>query len=127
MKALILILLTAVVAAGQARNTSSSAPLPAAGGPGSVTLSLNEYNRLVELAARKDKTPDASVPLPFVLSRTVFKLRLENETLVGTVDIDGALLETGPVKTPLTTGLTVHDAKQSRNPLPLLREGAQHA
>jgi hypothetical protein len=91
-----------------------------------VTLSLSEYNRLVELANRKDKTSD-EVPLPFVLSRAVFKLRVENQTLVGTVDIDGSLLAKGPVKTPLTTALTILEAKQSNNPLPLLQEGPSHA
>ena len=76
MKALILILLISIVAAGQHRNTTIYAALPAPGPAGTVTLSLSEYNRLVELASRKDKTPDG-VPLPFVLSHAVFKLRVE--------------------------------------------------
>src|SRR5215204_2137298 len=122
MRALILILLITVVAAGQQRNTTVSAPLPAPGTAGTVTLSLSEYNYLVELATRKGTTPD-DVPLPFVLSHAVFKLRVENQTLVGTVDIDGSLLEKGSVKTPLTTALTILEAKQSNNPLPLLLEG----
>lgn len=126
MKALILILLVTIVAAGQQRNTTTYTPLPAPGAAGTVTLSLSEYNRLVELASRKDKTPD-SVPLPFVLSHAVFKLRVEKQTLVGTVDIDGALLAQGPVKTPLTTGLTVLEAKQANHALPLLQEGSSHA
>jgi len=126
MRALILILLIAVVAAGQVRNTTSNTTLPAPGTAGTVTLSLSEYNRLVELANRKDKTSD-EVPLPFVLSRAVFKLRVENQTLVGTVDIDGSLLAKGSVKTPLTTALTILEAKQSNNPLPLLQEGTSHA
>jgi Carboxypeptidase regulatory-like domain len=126
MRALILILLIAVVAAGQVRNTTVYTPLPAPGTSGTVTLSLSEYNRLVELANRKDKLPD-EVPQPFVLSRAVFKLRIENQTLVGTVDIDGSLLAKGSVKTPLTTALTILEAKQSNNPLPLLQEGSSHA
>ena len=126
MRALILILLIGVVAAGQVRNTTSNTTLPAPGTAGTVTLSLSEYNRLVELANRKDKTSD-EVPLPFVLSRAVFKLRVENQTLVGTVDIDGSLLAKGSVKTPLTTALTILEAKQSNNPLPLLQEGPSHA
>ncbi|HSE18508.1 MAG TPA: carboxypeptidase-like regulatory domain-containing protein [Pyrinomonadaceae bacterium] len=126
MKALILILLIAVVAAGQQRNTIVGTPVPAPGTASTVTLSLSEYNRLVELATRKDKAPD-DVPLPFVLSRAVFKLRVENQTLVGTVDIDGALLAKGSVKTPLTTALTILEAKQALNPLPLLQEGPHHA
>jgi len=126
MKTTILILLMSVVVLGQQRNTTLDTALPAPSTPGTVTLSLAEYNRLVELASRKDKQPD-SVPLPFVLSRAVFKLRVENQTLVGSVGIDGALLEKGPVKTPLTTGLTILEAKQSGNPLPLLQEGPSHA
>jgi len=126
MKALILILLVTIVAAGQQRNTTTYTPLPAPGAAGTVTLSLSEYNRLVELASRKDKTPDGA-PLPFVLSHAVFKLRVEKQTLVGTVDIDGALLAPGPVKTPLTTGLTVLEAKQANLALPLLQEGSSHA
>jgi len=126
MRALILILLIAAVAAGQVRNTNINTPLPAPGTSGTVTLSLSEYNRLVELANRKDKLPD-DVPLPFVLSRAVFKLRVENQTLVGTVDIDGSLLAKGSVKTPLTTALTILEARQSNNPLPLLQEGSSHA
>ena len=126
MRALILILMITVVAAGQHRNTIVTAPLPAPGTAGTVTLSLSEYNRLVELSTRKDKLPD-EVPLPFVLSRAVFKLRVENQTLVGTVDIDGSLLAKGSVKTPLTTALTILEAKQLNNPLPLLQEGSHHA
>src|SRR5690349_589097 len=126
MKALIVMLLITVVAAGQGRNTTISTPLPTPGAAGTVTLSLSEYNRLVELATRKSATPD-EVPLPYVLSHAVFKLRVENQTLVGTVDIDGSLLEKGAVKTPLTTALTILDAKQAGNPLPLLQEGSNHA
>ena len=70
MKALILILLITVVAAGQQRNSTVDVRLPAPGTAGTVTLSLSEYNRLVELATRKDKAPD-EVPLPFVLSHAV--------------------------------------------------------
>jgi hypothetical protein len=114
------------VAAGQGRNTFVSAPIPAPGTAGTVTLSLSEYNRLVELATRKSAQPD-QVPLPYVLSHAVFKLRVENQTLVGTVDIDGSLLEKGAVKTPLTTALTILEAKQANNPLPLLQEGPNHA
>src|SRR6185503_147220 len=126
MKPVILILLMTVVTVGQSRHTTVVTPLPAPGSPGTVTISLSEYDRLVELATRKDKSPDRA-PLPFVLSRAVFKLRVEKQTLVGTVDIDGSLLESGPVKTPLTTGLTILEAKQAGTALPLLQEGPNHS
>ena len=126
MKVLILILLLAVAAMGQQRNTRIDAVLPAPGTAGTVTISLSEYDRLVELASRKGKLPE-SVPLPFVLSHAVFKLRVENQTLVGYVDIDGSLLEKGAVKTPLTSSLTILEAKQAGQPLPLIQEGSNHA
>ena len=126
MKVLFLILLLAVVATGQQRNTRIDSVLPAPGTAGTVTISLSEYDRLVERASRKDKSPEVA-PLPFVLSRAVFKLRVENQTLVGYVDIDGALLEKGAIKTPLTSSLTILEAKQAGQPLPLLQEGSSHA
>ena len=126
MKALILILLLTVVAVGQQRNSRMDSVLPAPGTPGTVTISLSEYDRLVERASRKDKSPEEA-PLPFVLSHAVFKLRVEDQTLVGYVDIDGSLLGKGAVKTPLTSNLTILEAKQGGQPLPLLQEGSSHA
>src|SRR5689334_8101075 len=126
MKVLILILLLTVAAVGQQRNSRLDSTLPVTGAPGTVTISLSEYDRLVERASRKDKSPEAA-PLPFVLSHAVFKLRVEDQTLVGYVDIDGSLLEKGAVKTPLTSGLTILEAKQAGQPLPLLQEGSSHA
>ena len=124
--AVILILLLTITTYGQQRNSAVDAALPAPGSTGTVTLSLAEYNRLVDLATRQPRPADAA-PQPFVLSRAAFKLKLIEQTLVGTVTIDGSLLESGSVKAPLTTGLTILEAKQSGNPLPLLQEGAAHA
>ena len=123
---LILTLFLTITAVGQHRNASIDSALPAPGSTGTVTISLSEYDRLVDLATRKPKASDAA-PMPFVLSRAAFKLKLVDQTLVGTVEIDGSLLEKGNVKAPLTTGLTVLEARQSTNPLPLLREGTGHA
>jgi hypothetical protein len=66
MRVLILILLMTNVAVGQQRNTTVYTALPAPASPSTVTLSLAEYNRLIELSTRKAKTPD-EVPLPYVL------------------------------------------------------------
>lgn len=123
--AVILILLLTVTAFGQ-RNSTTEMPLPTTASAGTVTLSLAEYNRLVEMSTRKPKLLEAP-PLPFVLTRAVFKLRVENQTLMGTVSIDGTSLANGPVKAPLTTGLLVLQADQAGNPLPLLLEGTNHA
>ncbi|MGH9968858.1 MAG: carboxypeptidase-like regulatory domain-containing protein [Pyrinomonadaceae bacterium] len=125
-RSIILILLLTTAAYGQQRNLPVDAALPSPASAGTVTLSLAEYNRLNELATRKLKAPDAP-PLPFVLSRAAFRLRVEDQRLIGTVDIEGTVLDKGPTKVPLTTGLTILEASQSGSPLPLLQEGATHA
>src|ERR1041384_4200296 len=126
MKALILILLLTVVAVGQQRNSRMDSVLPAPGTAGTVTISLSEYDRLVERASRKDKSPEEA-PLPFVLSHAVFKLRVDDQTLVGYVDIDGSLLGKGAGKNPLNSSLTILEAKQAGQPLPLIQDGSSHA
>jgi len=126
MKRTIILMLMLATAAYSQRNSRSTAALPAPGSTGTVTLSLAEYNRLTELASHQPKT-DETVPLPFVLSRTAFKLRVEDQSLLGAVDIDGAVLEKGSVVVPLTTGLTILEAKHSGNALPLAQQGQIHA
>ena len=125
-RSILLILILTTATYGQQRNLSADAGLPAPGSAGTVTLSLAEYNRLNELAARKLKVNEAP-PLPFVLSRVAFKLRVEDQRLVGAVDIEGAVLEKGSIKVPLTTGLTILEARQAGSPLPLMQEGSTHA
>lgn len=125
-RSIILLLILATTTYGQQRSSRIDAALPPPGSPGTVTLSLAEYNRLVELATRKPKATDAA-PLPFALSRSAFNLRVEEQSLLGTVNIDGTVLEKGPVKVPLTTGLTILEARQASNPLPLMQEGTTHA
>ena len=122
----IALLLSASVAYGQQQRTLPPQPLTPPLVPGSVTLTLAEYNRLIELIARRPKPPEAA-PLPFVLSRAAFKLRIENESVIGTLDIGGDILRSGATRVPLTSGLTILDAQQSQRPLPLLQEGATHA
>ena len=61
---LILIPLLTITIHGQQRNSTSEVPLPTTAATGTVTLSLAEYNRLVELSTRKSTSPDAA-PLPF--------------------------------------------------------------
>src|SRR5438128_2273980 len=84
----ILILALTSTAFGQMRNARTEVPVPAPTSTGTVTLSLTEFNRLTELAARKPKANDAA-PLPFVLSTAAFKLRVEDSALTGTVEIAG--------------------------------------
>ena len=97
-------------------------PVPASG---NVTLPLDEYNRLVELAnkpARKLDTP----PVPYTMKRADLKFRVANESVQGTVQLQGEILHKGATKIPLTTGMAVLDARQEGKGLPLELDNGTH-
>jgi hypothetical protein len=100
----------------------SSLPLP---NSGNVTLTLDEYNKLVELAAKPPKPPDLA-PLPYSIKHADVKLHVENEGVRGTVQLDGEVFRKGVSKVPLTTGMTVLDAHQGGKGVPLQQENGTH-
>ena len=97
-------------------------PLP---DPGNVTLTLDEYNRLVALAAKPPKKPDVA-PLPYSIQHADVKLRVENNGVVGTVELDGEVFHKGISKVPLTSGMTILEARQNGKGVPLIQEGGTH-
>jgi hypothetical protein len=122
--AIVIVLLLSFAAAGQQRSLPPQKISPSVAG--TVTLSLAEYDRLVELAARKPK-PAETAPVSFSLSRAVFSLRVDADAVVGSLEVAGQILSRGPAKVPLTTGLTIVGTHQGQNPLPLVRDGATHS
>ncbi|MGC1451516.1 MAG: carboxypeptidase-like regulatory domain-containing protein [Candidatus Sulfotelmatobacter sp.] len=100
----------------------STLPLPDSG---NVTLTLDEYNKLVELAAKPQKGPDLA-PLPYSIKHAEVKLRIENDGVRGMVQLEGELFRKGVSKVPLTTGMTVLDAHQNGKWVPLLQENGTH-
>jgi len=123
MKTSLLILVLAFSGMAIAAEEKSAMPLPSSG---NVTLSLDEYNRLVEIAAKLPKKPDAS-PLPYSIKRADLKLRVENETVLGTVQLDGEVFYKGISKVPLTSGITIFDAHQNGKGVPLRQENGTDA
>ena len=119
MKNIFLVLLLCCMALAEERSTL---PLP---DPGNVTLTLDEYNRLVALAAKLPKRPDLA-PLPYSLKHAELKLHIENDGVRGTVELEGEVFRKGVSKVPLTTGMTVLDAHQNGKGLPLLQENGSH-
>jgi hypothetical protein len=105
-----------------AADDKSPLPLP---NSGNVTLTLDEYNRLVELAAKPPKKPDVA-PLPYSIKHADLKLRVENEGVRGTVQFEGEVFRKGVSKVPLTTGMTILDAHQNGKGLPLEQENGTH-
>jgi hypothetical protein len=101
---------------------SLESPLPPTG---NVTLSLDEYNRLLALANRPGKKSDLP-PLPYILKRADLKFRVSNDDVLGSVLLEGETLGANSAKVPLTTGMTVLDARQGSRPLPLLLDNGTH-
>jgi Carboxypeptidase regulatory-like domain len=94
-------------------------PVPQAG---NVTLPLEEYNRLLELANKSPRRVEAA-PLPYTIKRGELKLRVANETVMGTVQLQGETFNHGETKVALTSGMTILDARQEGKSLPLEQEG----
>ncbi len=101
----------------------SALPLP---DPGNVTLTLDEYNKLVELAGKTPKRTDVA-PLPYSIKHADLKLRVENNGVMGSVELDGEVFHKGMSKVPLTNGMTILDAHQGGKGVPLIQEGGTHA
>ena len=100
-------------------------PAPPVPSSGNVTLSLDEYNRLLELAskpARKIDTP----PVAYSMKRADLKFRVSTECVQGTVQLQGETLHKGVTKVPLTNGMAIFDAHQEGKNLPLQLEGGTH-
>ena len=97
-------------------------PLP---DPGNVTLTLDEYNKLVERAAKPPKKPDAP-PLPYSIKHADLKLRVENNGVMGSVELEGEVFHKGISKVPLTSGMTILDAHQNGKGVPLIQENGAH-
>ena len=115
----IILLATALLATtpawGQERINSHIPP------EGDVTLPLEEYNRLLELAGRSPKRVETA-PLPYTLKRADVKLRVTNETVMGTVQLQGETFHKGETKVALISGLTILDAHHEGKGLPLEQE-----
>jgi carboxypeptidase family protein len=101
----------------------STLPLPDSG---NVTLTLDEYNKLVELASKTPKKPDLA-PLPYSIKHADVKLRVEHDGVRGTVELEGEVFRKGVSKVPLTSGMTILDAHQNGKGIPLIQENGTHA
>ena len=93
--------------------------------PGNVTLSLDEYNRLLALANRPGKKPDTP-PVPYVLKHADLKFHVVNDDVIGSIQFDGETLAAHAAKVPLASGMTIFDARHGAKLLPLLLENGMH-
>jgi hypothetical protein len=124
MKKLLSVLLTGmlVLPGFAAADEIAPPPVPASG---NVTLPLDEYNRLLELASKQPRKLDAP-PVPYSLKRADLKFRVTNESVQGALQLQGEILHRGATKIPLTTGMAILDARQEGKSLPLELENGTH-
>jgi carboxypeptidase family protein len=97
-------------------------PVPSSG---NVTLALDDYNRLLELANRPTRKIDTP-PVPYTMKRADLKLRVSTDSVQGTVQLQGEILHKGVTKVPLTSGMAILDARQEGKSLPLELENGTH-
>ena len=123
-KILSIVLAWMLVLPGFAAAADDIAPPPVPSS-GNVTLALDEYNRLLELASRPVRKVDTP-PVPYTMKRADLKLTVASESVQGTVHLQGEILHKGATKIPLTTGMAIFDARQEGKGLPLELENGTH-
>jgi hypothetical protein len=90
-------------------------PLPASG---NVTLPLDEYNKLIEVANKPAVMPE-SPPISFAMKRADLKLNVTNDSVLGTIRCDGEIFTKGIVRIPLLSAPAILDARQAGKALPI--------
>jgi len=90
---------------------------------GSVTLTLEQYNRLVELGRKLPKRVEA-VPLPYCMNRAELKFKVANDKAMGAMQLQGETFAKGETKVALISGVTILDARQEGKNLPLEQESS---
>lgn len=93
---------------------------------GNVTLTLDEYNRLLELASKPGKKVEAP-PQPYSLQSADLRIEVAGERATGKVQLDGQVFAKGPATVPLVSGMTVLDAQQKGKELALVQSGRTHS
>jgi hypothetical protein len=93
--------------------------------PRAVTLSLTEYNRLIDLASRPPQGT-AVAPVAAVLASADLRVRVERDTARGVFTVTGDALRAGVSRVGLLSGATLIDANAGGRPVPLIADGNAH-
>jgi hypothetical protein len=100
-------------------------PRVPAGPSGSVTLTRIEYDRLLDLAARRPPTVDV-LPTAGALTRADIRVRVDDGVARATMRVDGEVFRSGTAKVPLIKDATLLDAGVDNRALPIVTEGGTH-
>ncbi len=108
-----------------AHAAAAQLPLRPVESPRTVTLSVTEYNRLIDLAGRPPQASTAA-PVAAVLSSADLRVRVDRDTARGAFSVIGDVLRPGVARVNLLAGATLVDATAGGRPLPLVAEGTTH-
>lgn len=89
--------------------------------PGTVTLSLAEYNRLIDRGATATRGTNEP-PIAAVVSRAELALRATNDVARGTLTLQGEVFRSGATSVPLLSGGTVLEAQLAGLNVPMVYE-----
>ena len=96
--------------------------LPA--GPGTVTMSRADYDRLLDLSSRKplpvEATPAAA------LTRADIRVRVTGASARSTMRLDGEVFRAVVARVPLIKGATLLEARMDSRPLPVVADANGH-
>ena len=95
------------------------------GPSGTVTLTRVEYDRLLDLAARRPATVDG-LPTAGALTRADIRVRVDGGIARATMRVDGEVFRPGVAKIPLIKDATLLDAGVDNRALPIVTEGGTH-
>jgi hypothetical protein len=90
--------------------------------PRGVTLTLAEYNRLIDLSSRAPQPP--APPLPAVLASATLNLRVDGDAARGTFNVTGESFRNGVDRVRLLSGSTLISATTPGRAVPLMTDGA---
>jgi len=114
----------AVVLAGLAAPALAQEPLRGPqGGPGTVTMTRVEYDRLLDLSVRR---PVVDLAPAAALSRADIRVRVGGPSARATMRVDGEVFRSGVAKVTLINGATLLDARLDNRPLPVIAESGAH-
>ncbi|HYX53262.1 MAG TPA: carboxypeptidase-like regulatory domain-containing protein [Candidatus Limnocylindrales bacterium] len=119
-KLLAFLMIYSLLASASEPATTTALPLPTSG---NVTLPLAEYNRLVDLATKSVKTYEQP-PVAYTIKRADLKLHVSNDTVVGSMQLDGEVFSRNATKVPLASGMTILNASHQGKALPLFEDGS---
>ncbi|HEV3141249.1 MAG TPA: hypothetical protein VGY57_12065, partial [Vicinamibacterales bacterium] len=87
----------------------------------SVTLSLTEYNRLIDLATRPQPGPPIA-PIGAIVASADLRIRVDRDSAQGVFALTGDVLRSGVVRVPLMAGATLMEGTTQGRTLPLVAE-----